>query len=87
MLDALTRYYGLDWAAMLFTFLSLYRLGNGRRDGFLYGLCANVCWAAFGVMAVSIANPIANAAFFVLNIRGYRHWKQPPQPEAPAAAA
>lgn len=76
MLEMFIGYYGLDWAAMIFTFISLYRLGNGKRDGFMYGLCANVCWAAFGILAMSIANPIANVAFFVLNIRGYRSWRR-----------
>ncbi|VAX40258.1 hypothetical protein MNBD_PLANCTO03-1504 [hydrothermal vent metagenome] len=70
------KYYGLDWAAMIFTFLSLYRLGHGKRDGFLYGLCANVCWAGFGILALSVANPMANVVFIVLNVRGYRHWQQ-----------
>lgn len=73
--DLLFKYYGFDWAAMAFTFLSLYRLGDGRRDGFVFGLLANVCWAVFGVMAESIANPLANAVFLYMNIRGYRRWR------------
>ncbi|MFG0299798.1 MAG: PnuC protein [Phycisphaerales bacterium JB047] len=73
--DLLFKYYGLDWAAMAFTFLSLYRLGSGKRDGFIYGLLANVCWAAFGIMAESIANPLANAVFLAMNLRGYGRWR------------
>jgi len=73
--ELLLKYYGLDWAAMGFTFLSLYRLGSGKRDGFIFGLLANVCWAAFGVMAESIANPIANAIFLSMNLRGYIRWR------------
>lgn len=74
MLDLALRYYGFDWAAMVCTFLTIYRLGHHKRDGFVYGLAANVCWMVFGIMAQSIANPIANAIFFILNLRGYRRW-------------
>lgn len=74
MLDLALRYYGFDWAAMVFTFMTIYRLGHHKRDGFIYGLAANVCWMVFGVMAQSIANPIANTIFLVLNLRGYRRW-------------
>lgn len=86
MLDAAIRYYGFDWAAMTLTFLSIYRLGARRRDGFLFGLGANVCWSVFGIMAGSIANPLANAVFLVLNLRGYARWRRaellatPPEP-------
>lgn len=72
----LLRYYGVDWLAMLLTFLMLYSLGKKRRVGFLYGLGANVSWFTFGIMAGSVANSIANAALAALNIRGYRYWRK-----------
>jgi len=70
------KYYGLDWVAMFFTFISIHRLGGKHRDGFIYGLAANICWAAFGILAMSIANPIANSIFLAMNLRGYRNWKR-----------
>lgn len=75
MLD-IWRYYGFDWAAMLFMFASLYRLGNHKRDGFVYGILANLCYIAFGFIAMSLANQIANAAFLALNVRGFIRWRK-----------
>ncbi len=68
-------YYGVDWLAMFMTFFSLYYLGEKKRYGFIFGLLANLSWLAFGIMAHSIANPVANIVFITLNIRGWRNWK------------
>lgn len=73
---AILKFYGTDWAAMFFTFLQLYLLGQKNPLGFGFGLLANVCWMAFGVLAGSIANPLANMIFFVLNIRGLINWRR-----------
>ncbi|GAB5458154.1 MAG: hypothetical protein Hens3KO_11840 [Henriciella sp.] len=70
-----SKYYGTDWAAMTFTFGQLYLLGNGKRIGFVFGIFATITWAAFGIMAGSIANPIANTVFLIMNIRGYVKWQ------------
>lgn len=74
MLDALLSYYGVDWLAMALTFVSIYLLGQKNRSGFLYGLGANASWFAFGIMAGSVANPVANVIFAALNIKGYAAW-------------
>ncbi len=73
---SITKFYGSDWAAMVFSFLQIYLLGNKRPSGFIFGMLANLCWAAFGLMVASIANPVANVVFFILNVRGYRNWKR-----------
>ena len=75
-MDMIWTYYSIDWLAMVMTFLSLYYLGEKKRRGFVYGKLANLSWLAFGVMAQSVANPVANVVFMTLNIRGYRSWKQ-----------
>ena len=82
VMNTLLKFYGTDWLAMLLTFLSLYYLGQHRRSGFIYGLFANACWLAFGILAGSIANIAANGIFVFLNIRGYIKWsRHPPQKE------
>ena len=73
---AILKFYGTDWAAMFFTFLQLYLLGNKNPLGFGFGLLANICWTAFGLLAGSIANPLANVIFFVLNIKGLLNWRR-----------
>ena len=78
---ALTTFYGTDWAAMIFTFLQLMLLGNRNPLGFVFGICANVCWSAFGIMVGSVANPLANAVFLVLNVRGLLAWRRRPTPQ------
>lgn len=72
--DATFNYYGVDWLAMVSTFISLYLLGKKNRHGFLFGLLANFSWMTFGVMAQSLANVVANILFTGLNIRGYYNW-------------
>jgi hypothetical protein len=74
-MDLVFRYYGVDWLAMASTLISLWLLGEQRRSGFLVGMVAAGCWFAFGILAGSLANPIANALFFALNVRGYRRWQ------------
>ena len=70
------KYYGVDWIAMIASFLSLYFLGNKKKSGFLFGFVANISWLIFGIMSGSIANIVANVAFFILNLRGYIKWKK-----------
>ena len=76
-LNSLTTYYGSDWAAMVFTFLQLYLMAEKNKWGFIYGLCANVCWITFGIIAGSVASPFANIIFAALNIRGLIKWHKP----------
>ena len=71
-----SKYYGTDWAAMCFTFGQLFLLGNGKRVGFVFGILATISWTAFGIMAGSIANPIANTIFLIMNVRGLLKWKE-----------
>ncbi len=74
MLDVVFKFYGADWAAMIFTFAQLHLLGSKKPTGFVFGLLANVSWTIFGIMAGSIANPLANLVFFVMNLRGLYKW-------------
>lgn len=75
------KFYGSDWAAMFFTFLQLYLLGKKNPLGFGFGILANVCWTTFGLLAGSIANPLANLIFIGLNIKGILNWRRD-RPEA-----
>jgi hypothetical protein len=74
-MDALTAYHGTDWLGVVLTLASLYRLGAGRRDGFLYGAAGNVAWGVFALLAGSLPTFGANGAFLLLNLRGYVRWR------------
>lgn len=75
MPEFLGNYYGLDWLGMCGTFFAIYLIGEKKRHGFLFGVTGNIAWMAFGILAASTANVIANIIFMTLNIRGYLKWQ------------
>ncbi len=72
--DFLFHYYGLDWAAAVFMFLSMYRLGVHKKDGFVYAALASVCWIAFNLIAHSAAGVIANLVIAIMAFRSLMKW-------------
>ena len=74
LLDHAFDFYGCDWAAMTFTFISLYLLGNKSRVGFLAGIIANVFWFSYGYQTDSIANMFCSFAVICLQARGWKNW-------------
>ena len=60
------QYKGSDWAAMVFTFLSLYLLGNKSRTGFVMGIIANVFWFSYGYLTGSVANMFCSSVVIYL---------------------
>ncbi len=77
--DQAFQYYGCDWAAMVFTFLSLYLLGNRNRYGFAMGITANLFWFGYGYMTHSVANMLCSVVVMALQFRGWQKWT--PQPD------
>lgn len=77
---SLDRYYGLDWAAALFMFGSMYRLGHHKKDGFVLAALASVCWVAFNLIADSPAGVIANIIIAVMAFRSLTRWHAGPEP-------
>ena len=75
-MEIIFKYHGIDWIAIIMTFLTLYYLGEKRRSGFIFGIVASISWLIFGVLVDSIANIVANIIFIVLNLRGYLNWKE-----------
>jgi hypothetical protein len=79
-------FYGCDWAAMGFTFLSLYLLGNRSRTGFLIGIIANFFWFSYGYQTDSIANMFCSFVVICLQARGWNNWKPKPATDTPETA-
>lgn len=73
-MDIAFRYFGIDWVAMVFTFVAIYLLGNQSKAGFVTMMCGNSCWVVVGFMTSSLAMVIANAVFFAMNARGWINW-------------
>ncbi|MDE2680251.1 MAG: nicotinamide mononucleotide transporter [Verrucomicrobiota bacterium] len=72
--DYAFQYYGCDWAAMVFTFLSIYLLGNLNRLGFVMGIAANIFWFSYGYMTESLANMLCSMVVMLLQFRGWQKW-------------
>jgi len=75
----LQRYYGLDWAAAVFMFLSMYRLGIHKKDGFVFAALASVCWIIFNIIALSAAGVVANLIIVVMAVRSLSKWHATPE--------
>lgn len=79
------QYYGIDWVAMVLTFLAIWHIGNKNKIGFILMMCGNTSWVAVGYLTGSIAMIIANVIFFSMNLRAITKWSKP-EPNAKTAA-
>jgi hypothetical protein len=75
------KYYGVDWLAMVFTFVAIFLLGNKSRRGFVLMMTGNACWIVIGALSGSIAMVIANLVFLVMNARAWTKWSPEPAAE------
>jgi len=83
--ESLTKYHGLDWVGIVFSMLSTHYLAKKRKRGFFLGMFGNLAFVAFGILAQSAANVLANGTYFVLNARGWLKWKaDPPKSSKPS---
>jgi hypothetical protein len=71
MYDFFFKHYGLDWAAAVFMFLSMWRLGGHKRDGFVLAAVASGFWIAFNVKVDSAGGIIANAVILGMAMRSF----------------
>ncbi|WLQ12408.1 PnuC protein [Hahella aquimaris] len=68
------RFYGVDWIAMLLTFVAVWQIGNKNKAGFWLMMLANVGWMMVGIMGQSTAIFLANAVFLSMNWRAACKW-------------
>ncbi len=80
---ALDTYYGLDWAAAVFMFLSMHRLGHHHKDGFVFAALASICWIAFNLIAESPAGVLANGVVAAMAFRSLHKWNATKPTEKP----
>ena len=76
MWEIITKYYGIDWTAMVLNAVSIYLLGKKRKLGFFLGVLANIAWIVFAVLAHSVATVVACSIFVFLNARGWWSWSK-----------
>lgn len=77
MYDFFLGKWGLDWAAAIFMFISIYRLGEHKRDGFIHAALASVFWIAFNVKVESAAGIVANAIILAMSVRSFTKAAKP----------
>ncbi len=81
----IARYFFLDWFAMALSLGAMVMLGYKDRRGFLTFAVSNALWVVVGLWAHSLAIALGNAAFLVINLRGWFLWRAPAAPPAPSA--
>lgn len=85
MIDNPLHYLGIDWLALVLTFLAIWQIGNKNKIGFLIMMAGNSCWIAVGVMTDSLAMILANVIFLLMNARALVKWmKEAKSNEVPA---
>lgn len=69
---------GLDWAAAVFMFLSMHRLGIHKKDGFVFAALASVCWVIFNLRIdpPSAAGVVANIIIAIMAFRSLSTWNK-----------
>ncbi len=76
------QYYGVDWIAMVLTFLAIWQIGNKNKIGFVLMIFGNSSWIVVGYLTGSLAMVVANLIFISMNIRAIIKWsKSSPEPE------
>ncbi|MGC9401349.1 PnuC protein [Vibrio genomosp. F10 str. 9ZC157] len=71
------QFYGIDWIAMVLTFLAIWQIGNKNKIGFILMMCGNSSWIAVGYFTGSLAMVIANLIFMGMNLRAIMKWSKP----------
>ena len=69
-------YHYLDWFGMALAIGGMVLLGNRDGRGFVAHLVSNVLWIVVGLWAHSLALVLGNAAFLVINARGWWKWRR-----------
>ena len=86
MWDIITKYYGIDWTAMVLNAIAIYLLGKKQKLGFFLGVLANIAWIVFAILAHSVATVVACSIFDFLNARGWWSWTKEQAPNQPSEA-
>lgn len=72
----LFQYYGIDWLAMVLTFVAIWLIGDRNKAGFYIMMGGNTCWIGLGILTHSLALIVANLLFVSLNIRAIINWSK-----------
>jgi uncharacterized membrane protein len=68
------QFWGIDWIAMVLTFLAIWQIGNKNKIGFFLMMGGNTSWIGVGYLMGSMAMIIANIIFLSMNLRAIIKW-------------
>lgn len=71
-------YYGIDYLAAICGIIGMFYLGDKKRIGFALYMMATSLGFIFAFLAESPPLMVTNVIMFIMNLRGYRRWKQNP---------
>ena len=75
-MELFTAYYGLDWASAIVGLIGLYFVTEENLFGFVLTALSVSLAAVVAIMAGQYGFLLANAATFVLAVRGYYKWRK-----------
>lgn len=75
-MEDLLIYYGVDWLAMILTFIAIYYIGEMRWIGLVIMIGGNACWVGMGILTHSVAMVVANVAFAFMNVLALYKWSR-----------
>ena len=73
-MEALLKYSGVDWAAVIFTFFGMWLIGLKHIMGPICMGIASIFWVVLGYMTQSFPMMGANSIFVVMNIWTIWRW-------------
>ncbi|RNC80246.1 MAG: hypothetical protein ED559_00045 [Phycisphaera sp.] len=83
--EYLFQYYGTDWLAVICMCTYLWRVGNKKRDAFVWGALSSAFFVALNIMIGSPPGIIFNAIFIPLYVRAFVKWAtHSPEQQQPA---
>ena len=74
----LFQYYGTDWLAVACMCIYLWRVGNKKRDAFVWGALSSAFFVALNIQIKSPPGIIFNAIFIPLYVRAFMKWATAP---------
>lgn len=78
MIDALLKYYGVDWLNFLLVLVHIELLVHKKRSAFVWGFLASVVGVIFAFMIQSWGNGVMCATFMFFHVRAWIKWREIP---------
>ena len=64
----------VPWTGDLLLLISVWRLGNKCKDGWLFSLVGNLCWLSYGISETIWAAVFISSVMVALAICNWRKW-------------